>query len=174
VLVFTCAFKTLLKLDSLFLGGTSSSTCYVCIPGTYSGLGQSSCSICYSGTYSTKTGATSSAECRIVLKIFQFEAPYQLTEVTENIKNRMSLAVSNVLGVPAYNVVLTFVTYMGYTSRRQQTVLRVSVGIIDFQGSAASYASKVTQQKFDFEMGALGLKSGQVTPMTGIFHELRV
>ncbi len=44
----------------------------------------------------------------------------------------------------------------------------VSVGIIDFQGSAAGYVSKVTQEKLNLEMGALGLKSGQLVPVTGM------
>jgi hypothetical protein len=162
LLAFRCASKDF----GLTSGATSSAACSVCIPGTYSGHGQSSCSKCNTGTYLTKTGATSSAECGLVLKIFQFEVPYLLEEVTDDMKKRISLAVSNVLGVSASNIVLTFSSFI--PSRRQQTKMLVSVGIIDFQGSAASYVSKVTQEKLNLEMGALGLKSGQLVPVTGM------
>jgi hypothetical protein len=156
-----------LKQFILISGVALSSACTFCIPGTYSERGQSSCITCNTGTYSTKAGTTSSAGCGIVTKIFQFEAPYLLEEITDSIKNRISLAVSNVLGVPASNVVLSFSTYI--ESRRLQAKVLVSVGIVHFQGSAASYASKVTQEKLNFEMGALGLKSGQVIQSPGIF-----
>jgi hypothetical protein len=149
-------------------GETLSAACSVCVPGTYSRLGQSSCSLCYTGTYSSKTGATSSADCGIVLQIFKFEVSILLEEVNDDIKKRMSLAISNVLGVPASNVVLAYSSYIA--SRRQQTKVLVSVGIVDFQGSAASYASKVTQENLNLEMGALGLKSGNLIPITGIFN----
>jgi hypothetical protein len=151
----------------LNLGFTSSAACSVCIPGTYSVCGQSSCTTCDTGTYSTKTGATSSAECGFVLKIFEFQAPYLLDEVTENIKSRISLAVSNVLGIPARNVVLAVSTYLAF--RRQQSKVLVSVGILDYQGSVANYASKLTQEKLNIEMVALGLKSVQVL-ITGMIN----
>jgi hypothetical protein len=100
------------------------------------------------------------------LKILQFEVPYLLEEVTDDMKIRLSLVLSNLLGVPASNVVLTFSSYIA--SRREQAKVLVSVGIIDFQGSAASYASKITQENLNLEMGALGLKSGQLVLTTGM------
>jgi hypothetical protein len=156
-----------LKILIFTLGDTSSASCSFCIPGTYSGRGQSSCSICNTGTYSSKTGATSSAECAIVLKIFQVLVPYLLEEITENIKNRIALAVSNVLGIPGSNIVLTFSSYKAF--RRQQAKVLMIVGIIDFQGSASNYASKITQENLNIEMWALGLKSGQLLMITGMF-----
>jgi hypothetical protein len=106
------------------------------------------------------------------LQIFQFSAPYLLAEVTEDIKRRMTLAVANVLGVLASNVVLTIFSYTA--DRRQQSSVLVRVGITNFQGSAGSYASKVTQERFNIEMQALGLKSGQLVPITGISYEFLI
>jgi hypothetical protein len=105
----------------------------------------------------------------MVLQIFQFSAPYLLAEVSEDMKRRMSLAVANALGVLASNVVLTISSYVA--DRRKQTSVLVRVGITNFQGSAASYASKVTQERFNIEMQALGLKSGKLVPITGIFYD---
>ncbi len=154
------------------LGGISAAVCSTCLAGTYAEFGWSTCSSCDLGTYATKTGATSSATCEIVLQIFQFKAPYLLTDVTENIKSRMSLAVANVLGIISSNVVLSFTTSV--FDRRQQAGVLVSAGITDSQVSAASYASRLTQDKLNTEMVALGLKSIQLVQITGMSHELRI
>jgi hypothetical protein len=89
-----------------------------------------------------------------------------LSEVTGNIKSRMSIAVANVLGVNAINVVLTFVSVL-LDRRSQPTGVLVSVGITDFELSAESFASKVTKDKFDKEMTAMGLNYGPLISATG-------
>jgi hypothetical protein len=116
-------------------------------------------------------GATS---CTSVLHIFQFKAPYRLSEVTEDIQRRMSIAVANVLGVNAINVVLTFSASLD--RRSQSTGVLVSAGITDVEQSPASYASKITQDKFNKEMAGMGLNYGQLIlltgPGTGVFWTL--
>ncbi len=149
------------------LGVASSASCSTCTAGKFAGFGQRVCSSCKPGTYATNEGATSSAACSIVLQIFQFKAPYLLSEVTGDIQSRMSMAVANILGVNARNVVLTLVSS---NRRDQQPGVLVSAGITDFQGSAASYASKVTQSILTTEMTALGLNSGQLVSITGVKH----
>ncbi len=132
--------------------------------------GLSACSSCTPGTYTTNIGASSSLDCKIVMQLFQFRPPYLLSEVTDNIKLRMSTAVANLLAVLVSNVVLT----ISSVERRQQTSLLVIVGITNVQGSAASYLLRVTQERFNTEMKALGLKSGQVEFVTGISCELMI
>ncbi len=82
----------------------------------------------------------------------------------------MSLAIANVLGVDARNVVLTFSSVI-LDRRAQQTGVLVRAGIADFEGSAAVYASKITQDNLNTEMAAVGLKSGTLISFTGISHD---
>ncbi len=117
-----------------------------------------------------KTGSTSSS---IVLQIFQFKAPYQLSEVTVEMQSRISTAVANMLGVNSIDVVLTFVpATLDRRSRLngQPTGVLVSAGVTAVEFSAASYVSKVTQDRFNKEMAAMGLSSGQLIPATGMPH----
>ena len=140
-------------------GSTYSAGCSSCIAGTYSAFGQSTCSSCELGTYAKKTGATA---CSIVLQIFQFKAPYLLSELTVDIQSRMSTAVANVLGVNAIDVVLTFVPVALDRRSGQPTGVLVNAGVTEVELSAASYASKVTKDKFNKEMTAMGLSYGQL------------
>jgi hypothetical protein len=151
-------------------GSTFSVACSACSAGTYSAVGQRICNNCEPGTYARKTGATS---CSIVLQIFQFKAPYQLSEITVDMQSRMSTAVANVLGVNAINVVLTFVPATLDQIRRlsgQLTGVLVNAGVTDVELSAASYVSKVTQDKFNKEMTAMGLSNGLLISATGLSH----
>ncbi len=111
-------------------------------------------------------GATSSAACSFVLQIFQFKSQYLLSEISVEIHHRMSLAVANVLVVNVTYVVITFLSAL-FDRRSVQTGVLVSVGITEYQDSAASYASRVTQDKFNKEMAAMGLKAGQLI-VTGV------
>ena len=77
----------------------------------------------------------------------------------------MSIAVANVLGVNAINVVLTFSASLD--RRSQSTGVLVSAGITDVEQSPASYASRITQDKFNKEMAGMGLNYGQLTLLTG-------
>ncbi len=152
------------------LGATSAAACSQCRSGTYSIFGQSACSNCSSGTYSSSSGATSSAACRFVLKIFQFKALYLLEDITDEIRIRMSLAVANVLSVNVSNVILTFSSTSIEGRRGQQPGVLVSAGITEFQGSAKDYAPRVTQDKLNNELSALGLRSVQIVEIAGVFH----
>jgi hypothetical protein len=148
-------------------GSTSSAACSACSTGTYSAAGQRTCSSCEPGTYAKRTGATS---CSIVLQIFQFKAPYLVSEVTVDIQGRMSRAVANVLGVDAIDVVLTFVPSTLDRRSGQTTGVLVNAGVTDLELSAASLSSKVTQDKLNKEMAAVGLSSGQLVSATGMSH----
>jgi hypothetical protein len=79
----------------------------------------------------------------------------------------MELAVANILSVTASNVVLTFKSVV-LEQRRQQTGVLVSVGIINFLGSAASYVSKISQDKVNAEITALGLNSIKLVSIAGV------
>lgn len=74
----------------------------------------------------------------------------------------MSTAVANVLGVNAINVVLTFIPVTLDRRSGQPAGVLVNAGVTDVDLSAASYASKITQDKFDKEMTAMGLRYGQL------------
>ncbi len=78
------------------------------------------------------------------------------------------MAVANVLDVNASSVILTFVSGT-YDRRSQKTGVLVSAGVIDLQVSAASYASKVTQDKLNTEMAKMGLNYVQLVSITGVF-----
>ena len=75
------------------------------------------------------------------------------------------MAVANVLDVNVINVVLTFSASLD--TRSQSTGVLVSAGITDAEQSPASYASKITQDKFNKEMAGMGLKYGQLILPTG-------
>ena len=74
---------------------------------------------------------------------------------------------AKMLGVDAKNIVLAFDSFT-LERRGQETGVLVRAGIIGFQGTAASLASKVTQDKLDTEMLALGLNSGKLVYSTGM------
>ena len=82
----------------------------------------------------------------------------------------MSTAVANMLGVNAIDVVLTLVPVALDRRIGQQTGVLVNAGVIDVELSAASYASKVTQDKFNKEMAAMGLSYGQLVSAAGTSH----
>jgi hypothetical protein len=153
----------------LTAGVSAASACSVCSPGTYSASGQRNCSSCGPGTYANSIG--SSLSCIAFLQIFQFKAPYQLSEVTVDIKSRMLTAVANVLGVNPADVVLTFVP--DTLDRRSRlsgnsTGVLVNAGLTDVELSAASYVSMVTQEKLNQEMATMGLSYGQLISGTGM------
>jgi hypothetical protein len=152
----------------LTAGVSAASACSVCNPGTYSASGQRNCSSCGPGTYAKYTGALLS--CITFLQIFQFKAPYQLSEVTVDIKSRMLIAVANVLGVNAADVVLTFVpdTLDLRSLSSKPTGVLVNAGLTDVELSAASYVSMVTQDKLNKEMATMGLSTGQLISGTGM------
>jgi hypothetical protein len=154
-------------------GGKTSAACSICSAGTYSDFRQTACSSCKAGTYATETGATSSAACIFVLHIFQFKAPYSPSEIIGDMQSRILLAAANVLGVNASSVVLTFESVL-FDRRGQQAGVLISVGITAVQGSAASYASRVTQDKLNIAMAVAGLNNAQLFSIVGLFHDLQL
>ncbi len=101
------------------------------------------------------------------MQIFKFKIPYLLTEINRSEENqkRIAAAVAKLLEVKADNVLLTFAET--FLRRAQQAGVLVSVAVADLQASAASYASKITQEKLETEMLSVGLSTGQLVSITG-------
>ena len=72
----------------------------------------------------------------VIVLIFQFEAPYQLSEITDNVRSKMQQAVADVLNVNASNVVLSFVAVGGRRNLQQSGGVLVSVSLKDYQGTS--------------------------------------
>ncbi len=81
----------------------------------------------------------------------------------------MLLAVAHVLGVNVSIVVLDFASFT-FDRRGQQSGVLVSAGVTDFQVSVANYGSRVTQDRLNTEMAAVGLNSGLLVSIAGVFH----
>jgi hypothetical protein len=96
--------------------------------------------------------------------IIQFKVPYQISELTQDLQNKIATAVANVIGLNASSVSLTFVEVDMRRRALLEKGLLVNVGLKDVQGSAAPFASRLTQDSINTQMGALGLRS--VTSVT--------
>ena len=152
--------------------------CAACPPGTFSAGGQSICTQCLQAAYSTAWGqsdctvqatTTPAPDNSSVVPIFEFIVQYQLSEITADIQLKMSIAVAGVLLVSTSRVVLSFAE----VDLRQRVLLQlkgvlVSVGLKDFQGSSAQFASQLTKGNVDSKMAALGLKSVQSVTISGM------
>jgi hypothetical protein len=104
-----------------------------------------------------------------VTLIFQFKAPYQLSEITEDIRSKMVQAVANLLSVETSRVVLTFVPVqvrLGQRGLLQQTSVLVNVGLTNFHESASIMVSQLTQENINLKMHDAGLKSVQLVTTT--------
>ena len=80
----------------------------------------------------------------VIVFIFQFQAPYQLSEVTDQVKNKMTEAVAEILGVNTSDVILSFVA-VGTRRRgllQQSGGVLVSVSLKNLQGSGNIFASR--------------------------------
>ena len=99
----------------------------------------------------------------VIVIIFQFKAPYQLSEITPELESRMSQAVAAVLGVNATSVSLTFVE-VDMRRRRllQQKGVLVSVSLKNLQGSASPFVSRLSQDSINHQMAAAGLRTVQL------------
>jgi uncharacterized membrane protein len=93
-----------------------------------------------------------------VVPLFQFKARYQLSEITSDIRERMTTAVANLLQVNTSSIFLSFALVTLRNLQQQEFVL-VSVGLVNFQESRAAFASMITQENIDSKMAAAGLKS---------------
>jgi hypothetical protein len=105
-----------------------------------------------------------------MVTVFQFKAPYLLSEITENIRAKMVLAIANILDVNASMVVLEFSSIVLRTALLEKAGVLVSVGLIDFQEPVSVFATRITQENINAKMGAEGLMAVQLlaVPSTGI------
>jgi hypothetical protein len=83
----------------------------------------------------------------------------------------MVLAVAALLRVEESSVVLSFQVSSG---RRQAAGVIVSVGLRNFSGSTKDFATRITQESIDLNMGKVGLKpvqlvSAQATTFPGAY-----
>jgi hypothetical protein len=107
-----------------------------------------------------------------VTPIFQFKAPYDLSELTDAIRNKMVLAVTTILSVEALSVVLSISSVN--SGRRLLLQLTsgviVSVGLKNFRGSARDFALQITQDNINLHMVNMGLRPVQLisAPSTSI------
>ena len=112
-----------------------------------------------SGTREQTRATTSSVAPEFVVPIFQFEAPYQLSEITADLRAWMALAVANLLGVDASTVVLSFAAaVLLRVILRQASGVLVSVGLRGFRGSQEMFEQQLSTANLNFYMAAQGLK----------------
>jgi hypothetical protein len=105
-----------------------------------------------------------------IVSVFEFMAPYQLSEITDIIRGKMVLAIANMLEVNASVVVLRFSSVV--VRRRdllQQAGVLVSVGLTNFRDSVSIFAMRITQENINAKMAAEGLMAVQllVASLTG-------
>jgi hypothetical protein len=132
------------------------------------GGGQGSCRTCPDGSYSSASGSciqgtTASNSASGIVPLFDFKAPYLLSEVTDPFRVKMVQAIAKMLGVNKSSVVLTFSS--AFLRRRvllQKTGVLVSVGLTDLQSSASIFASKITSDNINAAMKAEGLEAVQL------------
>jgi hypothetical protein len=111
------------------------------------------------GSVVSKT--TSDATPSTVL-ICQFEANYQISEITEDIRSKLLLAVSNTLGVDASLLVLAFVEVdlsLRSEHRVQVRGVLVSVSLKVAQGSTTPAFAPISQESLNIRMNLLGLRA---------------
>jgi hypothetical protein len=113
-------------------------------------------------TFLATSGQTSARSYSNFVLIFQFKAQYQLSDITNDINTRMTMAVANLLQVSSTDVILSFAP----TTLRQESYLRmqqdgvlVSVGLANFQGSITALTAMITQESINTRMAAESLKS---------------
>ncbi len=78
----------------------------------------------------------------VVVLIFQFQAPYQLSEMTDDVVNKMTRAVAEVLNVNSSNVVLSFVAMRRRVLLQQSGGVLVSVSLKDYEGPSGGFGSR--------------------------------
>ena len=134
------------------------------------GGGQGSCSTCPDGSYSSASGSlsciqgtTASNSGSSIVPIFDFKAPYLLSEITDQIRIKMVQAIAKMLGVNKSSVVLTFSSVdLRRRALLQKAGVLVRVGLTDLQSSASIFASKITSDSINAAMNAEGLDAVQL------------
>jgi hypothetical protein len=105
-------------------------------------------------------GQLSTTSASEIVPIFQFKAQYPLSDITSEIRDKMTMAVAKLLQVNTGSVILSFTSVIRRVRvLQQQEFVLVSVGLVNFQGSRAAFASMITQENVNFQMAAAGLKS---------------
>jgi hypothetical protein len=125
------------------------------VPLKCQGGGQGSCGMCPDGKYSSASGSIS-----CIGPIFEFKAPYQLSQITDLIQKKMALAIVKMLGVNEDSVILSFTSSI--LRRRvllQRIGVLVSVGLTNFQTSTSIFASRITSENLNAAMAAEGLEA---------------
>jgi BRCT domain type II-containing protein len=115
----------------------------------------------------TSSAATSSAAApAAIVPIFQFEVPYQLSEITADLRARMTVAVAGLLGVDAGAVVLTFAAAVARRATQAGGVL-VSVGLRGFNGSVKALEQRLSTDSLNVYMATQGLRQAVVVATGG-------
>ena len=97
----------------------------------------------------------------------EFEAPYQLSEITEDIRSKYALALASILHVDASLIVLAFVEIdlsLRSGRRLQARGVLVVVSVKLGQGSTAPAATQISQGTLDSQMSLLGLRAAKLVP----------
>ena len=135
--------------------------------------------MCIASSYSTIQGATSPTDCvpqvqstsdqsqlsnnatRYFVQIFEFTTSYDFAEMTDVVRGKMQLAISNMLKISQDFVVLVIYRVQDDKKGRQmlQTSFLVKVGLIGYTGSLSNLVSRITEQNLISELLALGLNS---------------
>ena len=134
------------------------------------GGGQGSCSTCPDGSYSSASGSvsciqstTASNSASSIVPIFDFKAPYQLSEINDQIRIKMVQAIAKMLGVNNSSVVLAFSSaVLRRRALLQKAGVLVRVGLTGLQSSASIFASKITSDSINAAMKAEGLDAVQL------------
>jgi hypothetical protein len=95
------------------------------------------------------------------VQIFQFKAQYRLSDISDDIRIRMTRAVANLLQVSILNVILSFASMTARILQQQESVL-VSVGLVNLQGSTVALISMLSQKSINLHMAAEGLNSVEI------------
>ena len=107
--------------------------------------------------------ATPSTATAIVVPVLEFMIPYLLSDITEDIKFKMAVALSAALNIGDPSIVV--LTFKEASLRRrkllQQTGVLVTVGLRGFTGSASQLASKVSLASLNNQLAMQGLKQAQ-------------
>ncbi len=104
-----------------------------------------------------------STYAEVIVTIFQFKSEYRISEINEELRQNMAVAISRALEVDANSVILTITeAYMRRALLQQQRGVLVTVGLKGYHGSTSDFASKITQDNINSKMTAFGLKSAQI------------
>jgi hypothetical protein len=98
-----------------------------------------------------------------MVPIFDFKAPYQLSDISDQVRIKMVQAIAKMLGVDKSSVVLSFSSVdLRRRALLQKTGVLVHVGLTDLQFSASILVLKITSDSINAAMKAEGLDAVQL------------